>query len=1662
MEVKGILKRSQSLRSVSTDHGLTWTEAGLRDKRKSVSQLVAQYQNSPGIKTKTVDSGDIKHQLTLQVTPITLNDADGKLKSPVRKSDISERSRTSPLSRSKSMENLPQRRPVGTTALRELFESKVSIQPRSRTNNMAHEPIGTDKAQTLPNNNNTTSQAEAEVKNSHDKQDEKTEVDQMTSKNARTNPITSRSERRKTISGIYTENRSFPEEDKRRSVADFRDSSALHGREITSISVKTLSALYLSKVAAAEPAGNLFKPEQDLTSPTGKRIKPFKMAEGAQNISQQHLIEYEKENASELIPPTNHLEVSIEECERPFTSPPPTRETMYNMHQRRQKCELKRLLKHTCPELKNVDSLVDEELADILNTDPDKDTGYQSSEVLSRRWLFENQATRDLQDVRSTSGLSEEPLCSSHNDDNKLQYVFQTKTQLNEAEEVTSEESIKVDVKATRKMFEIQSPVSSKERQVPCPKRNVVYEEQSRSEQKPKTDSCDFTDGTKTSNIHHNNLPSVTDTNEVFVGVSRAKQVFENRSHEQESISTSFDSLSKEEEMLKANVKNRAQMFESTPLDKINQQTKEESETMLESMQDTLISLWNFNIIQTDGSILEANETGHVRKARYSFTKDSKPEVHDEEILTGSIKNIMLQVLPGTNLNPIVTFLKEDSQGNVEIHKVDVPTHLLPFTVLQDKDCRIANVVQITEDLLGQEKSLRKGVLIQDCGKETREITVYALFSHSEESTRMMEFGKMDCKSVSSNQIKILEPENKDVKIDISCTTGAVTANSSATDLEASRTINVQLVRSCIEKGDLDHLKHLQKTLSDEDIIGSSEEIEKTSEIISGNVKNIKALFSTNVNDTSLILESAKSRELKVSSTESVKTTKTEELMQTQDEKHSEMDNKGEIFQDQDITDDGAVLKAELVDVVEDDELLNLQTAIRNLHHATMEAKALQQSVQAKLQPETNQIQQITDPGSASHELTEVKQDNNTTEDKEPLQTSKREQEEGSDDGMRGSIQVALESLGKSNFNVTKGDFRAAMIYRNTVKAYAGHKKVTYDQSSDRTAEETKKSSSGLQTEQQVLNRQHEGVDTASCQMPSENKTLTKQMHVSTNAPPKKRKTPIGPKPAIPPKPDHLKMKPNPTDCDTKADHKGQVKTSSSNQPNEEIKDPSSCPKSCPDPMSYKDVLCKNLQVSGNTCDTSVNIKINDGPMQAVEESPKSSAERSTRFQATLQNFEAKAGGSVAPVKPKRIKMAKDHVKNSTENMKNNIEIQRVDITPQCNGSPHDSTSSCETYKREKNDKCDDEQKSEVVRRKKKTRRETEDERRQRLSVHMDEIMKGNVTVVIDIFDKLKKQEELKTILSKVEEMKDDTNKVNVSSIINIFENVPDWVVPQEETSGSKTVTRERRVGDSDSPVEPEMMSSMQAAFGDLEKAGAEIIHLKEQTLARLMDIEEAIKKALYSVSTLKSDSDIVGLSGLFRESMVAVQGSPNSGNIRKISIGSSKSPKAQNGQATKPVSMPECLIPTTKQRSVSPASPSFISIQSAARKPEESQISPQKAKEIKHQCCCTASSDRKQCAVVKEVSFSPANPRRQVSVLEVQTAPEERVIGTKTISENYEKTDCFGNKFYSSKTSTVVTTQPETKTTSKKFITTSPATTEIATYPRINTPLIREDRPPM
>ncbi|XP_062477366.1 xin actin-binding repeat-containing protein 1 isoform X1 [Pezoporus occidentalis] len=412
-----------------------------------------------------------------------------------------------------------------------------------------------------------------------------------------------------------------------------------------------------------------------------------------------------------------------------------------------------------------------------------------------------------------------------------------------------------------------------------------------------------------------------------------------------------------------------------------------------------------------------------------------------------------------------------------------------------------------------------------------------------------------------------------------------------------------------------------------------------------------------------------------------------------------------------------------------------------------------------------------------------------------------------------------------------------------------------------------------------------------------------------------------------------------------------------------------------------------------------------------------------------------------------------------------------------------------------------------VVVMREKNKRETEDERRKRLSVHKEEIMKGNVKEAMEIFENLRRQEQLQEILTRVKEFEEETSKVDVKALKSFFEKVPDWVVRQK----AHQAKQQDRV-DTLAKEDADGVSSVDLVFGDLERASAEIIHLKELTLARLQDIEEAIRKVLYSVSSLKSESDIAGLSGLFKESLGSTQNSMSSSNIRKISIVSSKAKQegvtlgtgeaasmedAKVAEKTE-VTKTELEVPRLVQSRVSsPSSPSYITIESAARKPAESPKTACFPRDVPSPDCPDtpgkreafsqdsfnsfsqpsaeekspepvqksagltsvkehtlgnvnhAMSDKERspldtskgsCHCGMKGGFSdysslnvpsPQNPRRQKSILELQTGPDgSKLYGaTRTVMEQYEEMDQFGNKIITS--STTVTKQSETQTSS-------------------------------
>uniref|UniRef100_A0A3B4UZ78 Xin actin-binding repeat-containing protein 1-like n=1 Tax=Seriola dumerili TaxID=41447 RepID=A0A3B4UZ78_SERDU len=1483
------------------------------------------------------------------------------------------------------------------------------------------------------------------------------------------------------------------------------------------------------------------------------------------------------------------------------------------LYQQRQKCELRRLLKHTHPELKMLDEVVDEELAEVLSSETGVtagETGYEG-EVLSRCLIFENCALSnknshytpkihmadgavDGGDVSKTSAVFEEQGQRPCNESVK-EFAEDDKTlgSSPEPNRECDEEMIRIDVHATRRVFESQSLKTS--RSNPDNKLqgkvSICGDETGENKSNACTKSLGLTDrphkqGPFVHVVGQSTQSKFPGGEEVFSGEAAFEDNPSSLSGAEESeeiiktsaallknnpfITTNIErenscvhaSISQipaspsgaAEDCLITNVKNRAYLFESMPFDKIRHQNKDEIETLVENIKETLNTLYRVNAVHSDGSIIEVNETMIAKRAKFTLS-ESGPEIKYDEVAEGGAQNFIVQLLPRAHLKPKITYLKEDSKGIMEATVVNVPVHQRQFTTSQDTEVKTANVVQLVEDILNQDNSLRKGVIIQEDANKCAEVIVYSLYNYFDEEDVKENQGLR--KGIIESTINCLLETSQDQ----TCT--------GSTRPEVTVKGNVKLFRSCIEKGDLEYLKTLQAepTMEEEEVTPSQtvaeqstkldqelrgDQSEESSEWIPVDVKKLKSMFSGEQRQNQEKQNIHKNRAQSTTISHAF-TGQTVPLGKSQSSKecnvgvfnHGQSKNTflecggqaqekvcnftiepQESFQHLETRDDDRVHQAELVRVVDDnDEISNLQTAIHSLQQATIEAKSLYDSSQIKNQSSQEPVVSVTAcdvkhsrTEAGSHQENEDQKVDSCTEprwDQVPsnvtsgyksdrqyantetchadinsnkLQTTETcikkdqkdmdvvqkhceavvdnsetspAQQEEEEVVFQGKLQAALDSLGRSNINVTRGDFKAAMIYRNSSK----------------NPKERSQNVDVAAVQNPIIEEFCPSTESKSTQVPLRQEISKEEVTAALNKPatsivPEKSKRPVGPKPTLPPKPEHLKAKQrdnqstntkNPEATQTKNIRPEMKKQSKEETVAQPLTTSVSCKdehmKDLPKTNSGADSGPYSADHKGEIIQVSQKIQIRDQVQGSIdntdkntfnrpeEKNPTARAEKPLEktpvsenmnetdeshvdFHEACQKFGGKKAFSVknAPVKPKRVKIAQPDNKNPQDTSGDNNST----IFTHADSKPKDN------HKRETI------QESKVEMRGKKGRTETEDERRQRLSVHMDEIMRGNITAAMEIFDNLRKQEELQSILGRVEEIEQDTSEVDVRSLRGVFENVPDWVVSSNKMK-QKKVEVEHREEKSHLKDHPESKSSMAHVFGDLERASEEIMNLKEQTLARLMDIEEAIKKALYSVSTLKSDSDIVGLSCLFKESLGAAQGSPSSGNISKISIGSSRTKSLQT-QESATITGNTALqagqgasdeVASAKQRASPTSSPAFISIQSAARKTDKIDVAdPRKGGQ-------------------KQSTCSPLHPQRELSVLEVQTDRDGNSIkGTKTVTENYERTDNFGNRFYSSKTSTVVTTQPETTTSSTCQAVVSPATCQVTTYPEVRLPI--------
>ncbi|XP_061112324.1 xin actin-binding repeat-containing protein 1-like [Conger conger] len=333
--------------------------------------------------------------------------------------------------------------------------------------------------------------------------------------------------------------------------------------------------------------------------------------------------------------------------------------------------------------------------------------------------------------------------------------------------------------------------------------------------------------------------------------VKRSTWLFETQPLDTLKDADSITNITGQEELPQADVKSTTWLFESTPLDKISFQCREQSVTY-ESVKETLCYLSAFNAIHSHGIVIEANESQSVKMAKYHYTSSEGPKIQKEEIVEGNIKNIMLQLLYRTNLTPQVMLLKEDEKGHVQATKVEMPTQQTTSSAKQDEGNKMETVAHVIENLLSQDMSLKRGIVIQETESGYAEMTVYSLHVHIENTEESCEIIKGDVKSTIGTLLATAQDQRTQASY----------------RPEQSEKGNVNLYRNCIEKGDLQYLKSLQVETSEDELDSASkdqieivqgdvkeakrhlnqqkEQVERTVlDIVPGDVKNAKKVFSS-------------------------------------------------------------------------------------------------------------------------------------------------------------------------------------------------------------------------------------------------------------------------------------------------------------------------------------------------------------------------------------------------------------------------------------------------------------------------------------------------------------------------------------------------------------------------------------------------------------------------------------------------------------------------------------------------------------------------------------------------------------------------------------------------------------------------------------------------
>lgn len=276
-----------------------------------------------------------------------------------------------------------------------------------------------------------------------------------------------------------------------------------------------------------------------------------------------------------------------------------------------------------------------------------------------------------------------------------------------------------------------------------------------------------------------------------------------------------------QEEISKADVKTTTWLFETTPFDNFNETKMEKTEILGKSVKGTLEELYSQKMVKSKGILIEADEIGDVRMAKYQLMNTQAPEIQREEVIRGDLQTIMMNLLNRHERKEQQIVIDSEEKGNISSTVQQLLSQERDSSIEREEILR-GDIREAINNLFDEGGSAKHGILIQEDEKGDVQMTIYSLLNQQENvNVEKVDIVRGDIKSA-LQRLSTSDKADQAMRIKVD-------------DAEKG---NVNFYSTCIESGALDYLKQLH--------LGPDETPPETAEkekIVRGDIKGTKLIL---------------------------------------------------------------------------------------------------------------------------------------------------------------------------------------------------------------------------------------------------------------------------------------------------------------------------------------------------------------------------------------------------------------------------------------------------------------------------------------------------------------------------------------------------------------------------------------------------------------------------------------------------------------------------------------------------------------------------------------------------------------------------------------------------------------------------------------------------